>query len=101
MKKLLPLLAVLALFTACVAPVTQPQAPVEVTRIVKETQIVEGAAVTRGQVIATAGNSGTPGSVDSQTYDVHLHLELWFGDHFVGQFLRPIEAREWLEKMLR
>ncbi|RPI53951.1 MAG: M23 family metallopeptidase [Chloroflexi bacterium] len=63
--------------------------------------IVEGAAVTRGQVIATVGNSGTPGSVDSQTYDVHLHLELWLGDHFVGQFLRPIEAREWLEKMLQ
>ena len=63
--------------------------------------IVEGADVTRGQVIAMVGNSGTPGSVDSQTYDVHLHLELWFGDHFVGQFLRPIEAREWLEKMLQ
>jgi murein DD-endopeptidase MepM/ murein hydrolase activator NlpD len=63
--------------------------------------IVEGALVTRGQVIATVGNSGTPGSVDSQTYDVHLHLELWVGDHFVGQFLRPIEAREWLEKILQ
>jgi murein DD-endopeptidase MepM/ murein hydrolase activator NlpD len=63
--------------------------------------VVEGASVTRGQVIATVGNSGTPGSVQSQTYDVHLHLELWVGDHFVGQFLRPIEAREWLEKILR
>lgn len=63
--------------------------------------IVEGAKVTRGQVIATVGNSGTPGSLSSQTYDVHLHLELWVGDHFVGQFLRPIEAREWLERILR
>lgn len=63
--------------------------------------IAEGTAVTQGQVIAMVGNSGTPGSVDSQTYDVHLHLELWVGDHFVGQFLRPIEAREWLEKMLQ
>jgi murein DD-endopeptidase MepM/ murein hydrolase activator NlpD len=63
--------------------------------------IVEGTAVTKGQVIATVGNSGTPGSVDSQTYDVHLHLELWLGDHFVGQFLRPIEARELLERMLQ
>ena len=63
--------------------------------------IVEGTAVTQGQVIATVGNSGTPGSLQSETNDVHLHLELWLGDHFVGQFLRPIEAREWLEKILR
>jgi murein DD-endopeptidase MepM/ murein hydrolase activator NlpD len=66
-----------------------------------ETGIIEGTEVTRGQVIATVGNSGTPGSLHSQTYDVHLHLELWVGDHFVGQFLRPIEAREWLERILR
>jgi murein DD-endopeptidase MepM/ murein hydrolase activator NlpD len=64
-------------------------------------EVVDGASVTRGQVIATVGNSGTPGSLHSQTNDVHLHLELWVGNHFVGQFLRPIEAREWLEKILR
>jgi murein DD-endopeptidase MepM/ murein hydrolase activator NlpD len=63
--------------------------------------IEEGSIVTQGQVIATVGNSGTPGSVSSQTYDVHLHLELWIGDHYAGQFLRPIEAREWIEKILR
>jgi murein DD-endopeptidase MepM/ murein hydrolase activator NlpD len=63
--------------------------------------IVEGVRVSQGQVIATVGNSGTPGSVTSQTYDVHLHLELWIGDHYIGQFLRPIEAREWLERILR
>jgi murein DD-endopeptidase MepM/ murein hydrolase activator NlpD len=63
--------------------------------------IVEGTAVKQGQMIATVGNSGTPGSVNSDTYDVHLHLELWLGDHFIGQFLRPIEAREWLERILR
>ncbi len=66
-----------------------------------EPGIAEGATVTQGQVIATVGNSGTPSSLRSETYDVHLHLELWVGDHFVGQFLRPIEAREWLEKILR
>jgi len=66
-----------------------------------EPGIVEGVEVARGQVIASVGNSGTPGSLNSQTYDVHLHLELWVGDHFVGQFLRPIETREWLEKILR
>jgi murein DD-endopeptidase MepM/ murein hydrolase activator NlpD len=66
-----------------------------------EPGIVEGTVVTQGQVIARVGNSGTPGSVSSDTYDVHLHLELWIDDHYVGQFLRPIEAREWLERMLR
>ena len=66
-----------------------------------EPGIVEGASVTEGQVIAHVGNSGTPGSVSSDTYDVHLHLELWIDDHYVGQFLRPIEAREWLERILR
>ena len=66
-----------------------------------EPDIVEGAAVSRGQIIAHVGNSGTPASLNSETVDVHLHLELWVGDHFVGQFLRPIEAREWLERILR
>jgi murein DD-endopeptidase MepM/ murein hydrolase activator NlpD len=66
-----------------------------------EPGIVEGATVARGQVIATVGNSGTPASVRSRTEDVHLHLELWINDHHIGQFLRPIEAREWLEKILR
>lgn len=66
-----------------------------------EPGIIEGATVTRGQVIATVGNSGTPASIGSETIEVHLHLELWVNNHFVGQFLRPIEAREWLEKILR
>jgi murein DD-endopeptidase MepM/ murein hydrolase activator NlpD len=66
-----------------------------------EPGIAEGMTVSQGQTIATVGNSGTPASVNSETSDVHLHLELWVGDHFVGQFLRPIEAREWLEKILR
>jgi murein DD-endopeptidase MepM/ murein hydrolase activator NlpD len=66
-----------------------------------EPGIVEGATVTKGQVIARVGNSGTPESVRSQTSEVHLHLEMWAGDRFVGQGLRPIEAREWLERILR
>jgi murein DD-endopeptidase MepM/ murein hydrolase activator NlpD len=66
-----------------------------------EPGIVVGATVTRGQIIARVGNSGTPSSVSSRTAEVHLHLELWVGDHFAGQFLRPIEAREWLARSLR
>jgi murein DD-endopeptidase MepM/ murein hydrolase activator NlpD len=60
-----------------------------------------GASVKQGQVIATVGNSGTPASLDGPGSDVHLHLELWLGDHYIGQFLRPIETREWTEKILR
>jgi len=66
-----------------------------------EPGIEEGVRVTKGQIIATVGNSGTPSSLHSQTEEVHLHLELWAGDHFIGQFLRPIEVREWLERILR
>jgi murein DD-endopeptidase MepM/ murein hydrolase activator NlpD len=72
--------------------------------------IVPGAKVEKGQIIAMVGNSGTPASLQSDTDEVHLHLELWVGNaatadigesHFIGQFLRPIEAREWLERILR
>jgi murein DD-endopeptidase MepM/ murein hydrolase activator NlpD len=60
-----------------------------------------GAVITKGQMVATVGNSGTPASLDSRTADVHLHLELWLGDHYIGTFLRPIETREWVERILR
>jgi murein DD-endopeptidase MepM/ murein hydrolase activator NlpD len=63
--------------------------------------VVAGAPVHRGQVIATVGNSGTPASVQSDTVEVHLHFELWIGDHYTGQFLRPIEARELVERIIR
>ncbi|MBN1135811.1 MAG: M23 family metallopeptidase, partial [Anaerolineae bacterium] len=60
-----------------------------------------GARVKRGQVIGTVGNSGTPESLNGPNGEVHLHLELWLGDYYIGQFMRPIETREWLEKILR
>jgi murein DD-endopeptidase MepM/ murein hydrolase activator NlpD len=75
-----------------------------------EPGIAEGTRITRGQIIGMVGNSGTPASINSTTTEVHLHLELWVGtpsapgsgqSYFVGQFLRPIEAREWLERILR
>jgi murein DD-endopeptidase MepM/ murein hydrolase activator NlpD len=60
-----------------------------------------GAVITRGQILATVGNSGTPASLNSESADVHLHLELWVGDQYIGEFLRPIETREWVERILR
>ena len=60
-----------------------------------------GISVKRGQTIGTVGNSGTPESLNGPNGEVHLHLELWLGDHYVGQFMRPIETREWMEKILQ
>ena len=60
-----------------------------------------GALVEQGQVIGTVGNSGTPESVSNPSGELHLHLELWGGGNYVGQFLRPIEVREWIEGILR
>lgn len=61
--------------------------------------IAEGTAVFAGQQIGLVGNSGSPASVDSETADAHLHFELWLGDIYLGQFLRPIETRELLEQL--
>lgn len=61
--------------------------------------IVEGTAVSAGQQIGLIGNSGSPASINSETADAHLHFELWLGEAYLGQFLRPIETRELLEKL--
>ena len=65
-----------------------------------EPNVVEGTQVQRGQIIAQVGNSGSPGSLISGTEDAHLHFELWLNEHYLGQFLRPIEVREWLERLM-
>jgi murein DD-endopeptidase MepM/ murein hydrolase activator NlpD len=62
--------------------------------------IAEGVTVARGQVIGEVGNSGSPGALESETADAHLHFELWLGEAYLGQFLRPIETREQVEWML-
>ena len=62
--------------------------------------IAQGFEVSRGQVIGEVGNSGSPASLESEQADAHLHFELWLRDMFLGQFLRPIEAREWVERIL-
>jgi murein DD-endopeptidase MepM/ murein hydrolase activator NlpD len=64
-----------------------------------EPGIVDGVQVSRGQVIGEVGNSGSPASLESESSDAHLHFELRLEDSFLGQFLRPIETREWIEKI--
>lgn len=61
--------------------------------------IAEGVQVSRGQVIGEVGNSGSPASLESQKADAHLHFELWLGETYLGQFLRPIETRMWVERI--
>ncbi|MCA9951255.1 MAG: M23 family metallopeptidase [Anaerolineales bacterium] len=66
-----------------------------------EPGIVVGTAVTRGQKIGEVGNSGSPASLESETSDAHLHFELWLDENaYLGQFLRPIETRMWIERIL-
>lgn len=62
--------------------------------------VVEGARVERGQRLGTVGNSGSPASQFSVTDDAHLHFELWQGDYYLGEFLRPVEVREWFARLL-
>lgn len=62
--------------------------------------IVEGATVAQGQTLGAVGNSGSPLSLNSDTADAHLHFELWLQDHFIGQYLRPIEIRYWIERLM-
>ncbi len=62
-------------------------------------EITVGSSVARAQAIGEVGNSGSPASLESEQADAHLHFELWLGETHIGQFLRPIEARELIEQM--
>ena len=65
-----------------------------------EAGINPGTRVLQGQIIGEVGNSGSPSSLESDKADAHLHFELWMGDNYLGQYLRPIEIREWVERIL-
>ncbi len=62
--------------------------------------IEAGVTVGRGQLIGAVGNSGSPASINNASEDAHLHFEIWLGEQYLGQFLRPVEIREWLERIL-
>ena len=64
-----------------------------------EPGIAPGVSVSRGKVIGEVGNSGSPASLEGESSDAHLHFELWLGDTFLGQYLRPIETRDWIEQV--
>ncbi len=62
-------------------------------------EVVVGSTVTQGQILGEIGNSGSPVSPDSDTEDAHLQFELWVEGSYLGQFLRPIEVREMVERI--
>ncbi len=64
-----------------------------------EPGIATGVAVSRGEPIGEVGNSGSPASLESEQSDAHLHFELWLTDRYLGQFMRPIETRKWIESI--
>lgn len=53
-----------------------------------------GTTVVQGQPLGKVGNTGSPVSVNSESNDAHLHLEVWHGDFYLGQFMRPVETWE-------
>ena len=76
-----------------------------VTRYVHLSAIAKGVKVgqkvQQGQVIGYVGNSGTPESLYNADAELHLHFEIWLGEHYLGQYLSPIETRRWLNRVVR
>ena len=64
-----------------------------------ESGIAPGTTVSRGQPIGEVGNSGSPASLEGEAVDAHLHFELWVDDTYLGEYLRPIETRDWIERV--
>jgi murein DD-endopeptidase MepM/ murein hydrolase activator NlpD len=55
--------------------------------------VVVDVAVATGQPIGLVGNSGTPEGIIDETFENHLHFEIWTGDTFLGKGLPPAEVR--------
>ncbi|MFN2180882.1 MAG: M23 family metallopeptidase [Candidatus Promineifilaceae bacterium] len=64
-----------------------------------EPGIEAGVSVSRGQPIGEVGNTGSPASLEGESADAHLHYELWLGDTYLGEYLRPSETRDWIEQI--
>ncbi len=58
-----------------------------------------GQRVEQGQIIGYVGNSGTPASYYGQGLEMHLHLEIRIADGYLGQHLRPVEVKWWLDQV--
>ncbi len=56
-----------------------------------------GDQVEQRQVVGYVGNSGTPASYYGQGLEMHLHLEIRIGEGYLGQYLRSLEVKRWLD----
>jgi murein DD-endopeptidase MepM/ murein hydrolase activator NlpD len=57
-----------------------------------------GVTVEAGQELGYVGDSGTPESLTAPSTEEHLHLEIWVGDHYLGQGLPTAEVRALYEE---
>lgn len=61
--------------------------------------ITVGSRVQRGQIIGYAGNSGTEDGAAGNKSGVHLHLELYLNEHYLGRWLTIWETRQLLQRL--
>jgi len=58
-----------------------------------------GDQVEQGQMLGYVGNSGTPASYYDPGLEMHLHLEIRIGEGYLGQHLRPVQVKRWLNRV--
>jgi murein DD-endopeptidase MepM/ murein hydrolase activator NlpD len=63
------------------------------------TEIVSGTRVLRGQVIGYTGNSGTSDGAAGTRDGIHLHFEIYFYEHYLGEWLSGWETRQLLQEV--
>jgi murein DD-endopeptidase MepM/ murein hydrolase activator NlpD len=62
-------------------------------------EIVTGTQVMRGQVIGYTGNSGTSDGASGTRNGIHLHFEIYFYEHYLGEWLSLWETRQLLQEV--
>ncbi len=62
-------------------------------------EVVSGTQVLRGQVIGYTGNSGTSDGAAGTRGGVHLHFEIYLGEHYLGEWLSLWETRQLLQQI--
>lgn len=58
-------------------------------------KVVQGARVSRGQVLGFAGNSGLLGEAEGKRYGAHLHFEIWVDGFYLGYGMAVADVRKY------
>ncbi len=56
-----------------------------------------GGRVAKGEIIGYAGNSGLLAEAKNTKEQIHLHLEIWIDGEFLGNDLKPIQSKKFLQ----